>query len=249
MRRFTIFALLIFCVLSVMIFAWAKQSNAPDLLAELKARHPFSSSEMTWHSITRTLTSDGLIFYRPAFANLPVRAQAERLTIRSTPTTLSFRFSSGIIDAAQTLISSGPQKTLETVKAFHEPVDFLRHPLTALAILNHDVLKGNMEITLKYQGSRATLSLRLWQNKGDILTLHTTLSDIPDNNLWGWLNATFQTVQVDVADTQVLESAAGYFRAAQQPVPKALQDALTHHTHLQTTVRLPAPQTISDLFI
>ena len=92
------------------------------------------------------------------------------------------------------------------------------------------------------------LILHLWHNKGEILTLRTTLSNIPNNHLWGWLDGTFQSAQIQVDDIQLLQSVAGYLSAIEQPIPPTLRHALEQHVPFQTLVRLPEPHTLSGLF-
>jgi hypothetical protein len=248
MKRF-LFCFLVLFVLSVgMIFVWFRQNETDDILTSYQRKLPFSNREMTYQSVTRSLSDNGLVFYHPSFPTLPLVMQVERMNLRTLPNETIIRFSGIKLDVEQTLLNRDGDLIVRTLREFEAPYDFLLKPLELLAILNQNIIEGNAEIRIRTVGYNQNLTL-LFERKGqEVLKVETLLLGEVNKGLWGFLDGLFQKVQVEITDRQLLNAIAGYYTAIRSQIPSRLKRTLNTGVSFQAEAELSQPWPIAKLF-
>jgi len=247
MRRFITLLIVVFCLLGGLCYVWKAQSGAPKLLAEYQRIAPFSEQEMTYYSLGKTLKDKGLIFYRPSFPHLPLRLKADYMRLTATPIEIRMHLSGVVADLAQTLLARDGTDLTDTLKSFSPPESFITQPLEALVLMNHDLFKGSIEITVKPMGQKTQLTLIFSQQDTEILRFAASLDNIRKNGLWAWTDGTFKSAYLQITDPTLCSALADYYRSTGRPVLQSLEHAIIRRTPFQAVISLNAPVKVSDL--
>ena len=230
-----------------MIFAWVRQNKTDDILDSYQRKLPFSEREMTYQSVSRSLTDNGLVFYHPSFPALPMTIKVERMNLRTNHNETVIYLSGVRLDVAQTLLKRDGEKVLETLSQFEAPHDFLLKPLEMLAILNQDIVEGNIEIRIRQVGTEQEITLLIERNGQSVLTLNTTIIGRTDKGLWRFTDGLFQKIHIEVSDRQLLNAIAGYYTAIRMPIPEKLKRTLNSGLAFQADSELNQPWPFSKL--
>ncbi|MDY6407584.1 MAG: hypothetical protein SPL08_02615 [Pseudomonadota bacterium] len=246
MRPLIILLTAIFILAFGGVLLWKNQSGADYLLGEYQKIAPFSSREMTYHSIGKTLSGDGLIFYKPQFPNLPLRFKADRLQMRATPLEIHLHFSGMTLDSAQTLLTRDGLSLADTLKGFIPPDSFALQPLEGLVLLNRDVLKGTLDLNLRFEGKQVRATFIFSEKGKEVLRLSTIIHDA-NRGLWRWIQGSFQRVQLQISDISLCREMANYYRATGRPLPSELRQALETGSSFQSLISLEFPMPVLTL--
>lgn len=247
MRRFLFCFLFLFTLFSFMIFIWVRQNTTGTMLGNYQQKMPFSEREMAYQSVTRSLADNGLVFYQPTFPTLPLTIKTERMNLQTLPNETVIRLSDITLDVAQTLLNRDGDTLAETLAQFEAPHDFLLKPLETMAILNQDVVKGTIEIRIRYIGEVQELTLTVERKEGKVLTAKTTLIGNTEKGLWRFIDALFQHIHVEITDRKLLNAIAGYYTAINTPIPPKLKKTLQTGSLFKADVDLNQPWPISKL--
>ena len=247
MRPFILFFTILFIIAFGGVYLWKNQAGTGYLITKYQKIAPFSQNEMTYHSATKTLMGNGIVFYKPHFPNLPLRFKADRMQMEATPLEIRLHFSNVMMDMAQTLTLRDGMDLIDTLKSFSPPDSFITQPMETFVLLNRDVFKGAIDLNINPEGRQTRLTATLHQKGKEILRFATAIQNVTGKGLWHWTNGSFQWAQLTITDLTLNRSIADYYRGANRPVPPDLQKAIETGTPFHTLIRLKAPMPISGL--
>ena len=248
MRRFVFFAVILFFVLSLAVYVGFFRGDASALMAQYRRTAPFSEQELTYRTASRPLLGDGVVLYQPAFPRLPLRLQAERMSLRLMPTETIMRLHVNV-DVAGSLTDRNSADWTDSIRTHHPPTDFILKPLETLVLLNRDYLKGDLELHMRRQGKNTALTLRFEQNGRPILIVDTVVFDTPSNTLFGWTDGVIRSARVQVVGTDLLRAISGYETAVHYSVPEPLKRALETGSVYQADIRFDADYPVRNLLV
>ena len=249
MRRFVFFAVILFLILSGMVYIGIHRGDSTDLMTQYRQAAPFSDSELTYRTVSRPLLGDGVVLYQPVFPSLPLRLQTDRMSLRLMPTETIMRLSNVNVDVVGSLTDRDANGWTDSIRVHRPPVDFVLRPLETLVLLNRDYLKGDLELHIRPQGKNTALTFRFEQNGRPILILDTVVFDAPTNRLFGWIEGVIRSVRVQIAGMDLLRAISGYEAAVHYSVPSALKKALEMGTVYQTNIQFESDYPVRNLLV
>ena len=247
MRSFIIMSMVVLGLAIGLLCVLKSQNRTDYWISKYQKIAPFSPHEMTYYSASKTLTGKGIVFYKPQFPNLPLRFKADHLQMEASPIEIRLHFSNVSVDIAQTLTLRDGMDLVDTLKSFSPPDSFITQPLETFVILNRDVFKGSLNLTIKPENKQTRLLATLYQKGKEVLRFSTIVQHTTGKGLWHWTTGTFQFAQLTIADTKLSQAIMDYYRATQRPVSKDLKQAATTGTPFETVIRLKSPMPIKGL--
>ena len=247
MRSFILLFTVVFGLAFGVLYLWKNQSGTEYLLTQYQKIAPFSKSEMSYHSASKTLAGKGIVFYKPLFPRLPLRMKADRLQMEATPLEIRLHFSNLIVDMAQTLTLRDGSDLVDTLKSFSPPESFVTQPLETFVLLNRDLFKGSADLVIKPEGQQTRLIATLYQKGKEVLRFATVIQNTAGKGLWHWTTGSFQWAQLTITDQNFNQSILDYYRATNRPISQDLQQAARKGTPFETLIRLNSPMPVMGL--
>ncbi len=251
MKHFTFLFCFILTLSIGILYLIYYQAETDNILSIYQKELSLSEQELSYKTVSRSWSGNGLVFHQPVFSKIPIRMQTDRLGISLSKQEISFRLSGLIADIAKTLTEQKNQNLVPIFQSFNPPNDFLMKPLETMALLKQDIFKGNLEIILHPQNNLIRFQARLIRNQKEIIRFQAFLAPINTNKkitLSNWISYPFDKGNVLISDIELLKAVAGYYQSIQKTVPTALQESVLTSTPLNLTFNLTNPISLKTIF-